>query len=119
MSAPVTRHAIGEIAYAFTQMLGANFSLRMLMTSVASGLAKVAGRMACGAGHIMVFVESKILCVIECGGFPSIRTMALRALRCRACVNCGAGYCVAGHAIFPKRRAERCVSEDDLAARRD
>ena len=115
----MTRHAIGEIAYAFTQMLGANFSLRMLMTSVASGLAKVAGRMACGAGHIMVFVESKILCVIECSGFPSIRTMALRALRCRACVNCGAGCCVAGHAIFPKRRAERCVSEDELAARRD
>ena len=90
-------------------MLGANVGFGMLMAAVASVLPLIAGRMASGAGGVMISIQHEEFCVIECGRFPAILAMTLGAFRCRAAVNRRRGSGMTGGAIVPDRRVQQSM----------
>ena len=91
VGASVTGDAVGKVRYPFSDMLGADIGFSMLMAAVAGVLPPVAGRMARGAGGVMLSIEYEEFCVIECGWRPAILAVALRALGCCAAVDCRLG----------------------------
>jgi hypothetical protein len=106
MGASVTRHAVGEVRYAFADMLGANIGFGMLVAAVAGVLPPVVGRMAGGSGDVMILIEHKKAGVIEGGWFPAVLAVALRALAGDATVDCRRRSDVARGAILPDCRIE-------------
>ena len=90
-------------------MLGANVGFGMLMATVAGILPPIAGRMASGAGGVMISVEREEFRMIERGWFPAILVMTLCALGCRAAMysRCGSG--MTGGAILPDRRIQQAM----------
>ena len=88
-------------------MLGADIGFGMLMAAVAGVLPPIAGRVAGGASGVMISVEHEELCVIECGWFPAILAMTLRALGCRAAMNSRRWSGMTGEAILPDRRVQQ------------
>ena len=88
-------------------MLGANVGFGMLMAAVASVLPLIAGRMASGAGGVMISIQHEEFCVIEGGWLPAILAMTLRAFGGRTAMNSRGGSGMAGGAIFPDRRVEQ------------
>ena len=90
-------------------MLGANLGFGMLMAAVASVLPLIAGRMASGAGGVMIPIQHEEFCVIEGGRFPAILAMALRAFGGRTAMNSRCGSRMTGGAILPDRRVQKSM----------
>ena len=109
MSAPVTGHAVREVLYAFADMLGADIGFSMLVAAVAGVLPPVAGRVAGSACGVMISIEHEESCVIECGRFPAILAVALRALGGDAAVDRRRRSNMARGAVLPHRRIQQRV----------
>lgn len=81
VGAAMAFHAVLKVADTLMQVFASDVGRRVLVTSVAGVLSKIALRMAGCTRRVMVSIEDKVFVMFECRWLPFILAVALRTTR--------------------------------------
>jgi hypothetical protein len=105
--ASVTLYAILKVPNALLLVLGLHPVRLMFVAAITRVATEVVVDVTCRTGRIVVAVQDKELQVVECGGLPAFRLVALPATHTEIAVEIILWRRVAGRAAFARRNAQQ------------